>query len=152
MLTTVLAALLIGVAPSAHAQSPRPQFEVASIKHSGATAGAEFGVFPGGRLAAKNQSVWALIFHAYDLRPYQLPDSPEWTNSERYDIEAKAEGNPTIKEMMPMLQSLLQDRFDLKVHWGTKEQPVFLITPARGGIKLKSSTAKCVRFARWRSW
>ena len=45
-----------------------------------------------------------------------------------------------------MLQSLLQDRFKLRVQWGMTGQPIFLVTAARVGIKLKPSTAPCVRF------
>jgi uncharacterized protein (TIGR03435 family) len=130
----------------AHAQSSRPQFEVASVKMNVNGTDSEFQAAPGGRFIARNRTLWDLIFHAYDLRPYQLPDTPEWTTSEHYDIEAKADGNVSYKQMMPMLQSLLQDRFNLKVHWGMKEQPIFLITAAKGGIKLKPSTASCARF------
>src|SRR5262249_44247777 len=86
-----------------------------------------------------------LIFRAYRLRPYQIPDTPP-SIPDRYDIEARADGNPSYNEMMLIVQSLLQDRFNLKVHWGTTEKPIFLITAAKGGIKLKPSTAACVHF------
>ena len=39
-----------------------------------------------------------------------------------------------------MLQSLLADRFHLKVHIETRELPVYALVVARGGSKLKAST------------
>jgi uncharacterized protein (TIGR03435 family) len=141
-------ALLIGstIPVLVYAQASRSQFEVASVKRNVNGTDSEFEVDAGGRLFATNRTVSDLIFHAYNLRPYQIPDKPEWTHSERYDIEAKAERNLSWAEAMPMLQSLLEDRFKLKAHLETKELPVFFIMPAKGGSKLKPSTAKCVRF------
>ena len=142
------AALLLGLSIPVlvYAQSSRSQFEVASVKRNVNGTDSEFEVDAGGRLLATNRTVSDLIFHAYNLRPYQIPDKPEWTHSEHYDIEGKADRNLSWAETMPMLQSLLEDRFKLKAHLETKELPVFFIMPAKGGIKLKPSTAKCVRF------
>jgi uncharacterized protein (TIGR03435 family) len=139
-------AFSFSVALCAYAQSSRPQFDAASVKRNINGTASDFQVAPGGRLIAINRTVSDLIFHAYNLRPYQIPDRPEWTHLERYDIEAKAEGNPSWAEMMPLLQNILEDRFKLKSHWDTKELPVFFITAAKGGIKLKPSTAHCIRF------
>ncbi len=67
-----------------------------------------------------------------------IEGGPGWINSERYTINAKAEGNVT-EEMMqgPMLQSLLEDRFKLKIRKESKEVPVYALTVAKGGPKLK---------------
>jgi uncharacterized protein (TIGR03435 family) len=141
----VILAVELGVSMTiGHAQSPRPVFEVASIKRNINGADSDFEALPGGRLVATNRTLSDLIFRAYRLRPYQIPDVAALI-PDHYDIEAKADGNPSYNEMIGMLQRLLQDRFNLKVHWGT-EQPVFLITAAKSGIKLKPSTAACVRF------
>src|SRR5215831_13811767 len=139
------AVFAIACAAIAYVQSSRPAFEVASVKPSIAGTESDFQVLPGGRLVATNRTVTDLIFHAYRLRPYQIPETPP-SIPDHYDIEAKAEGNPSYNEMMLMLQSLLQERFNLKVHWGTAEQPIFQIMAAKGGIKLKPSTAPCLRF------
>jgi uncharacterized protein (TIGR03435 family) len=120
-------------------------FEVVSIKPNINGGGSEFDVAPG-RLHATNRTVSDLIFHAYNLRPYQIPEKPDWTHAERYDVEAKAGGNLGWAETMPMLQSLLEDRFKLKSHWDTTDRPVFFLMTAKGGIKLKASTATCFRF------
>ncbi len=66
-----------------------------------------------------------------------LEGFPDWLGSERYTIEAKAEGTPGQPMMMgPMMQVLLQDRFHLKVHEETREGKVFNLTVAKGGPKM----------------
>ncbi len=73
---------------------------------------------------------------------------PAWINSERFTIDAKAEG-PVRREMMlgPMMQALLQDRFKLKVHQETREVPVYELTVAKDGPKLQpSKEGSCIRF------
>jgi uncharacterized protein (TIGR03435 family) len=61
-------------------------------------------------------------------------------DSTRYDIIAKPPGNPPRAEMYgAMLQSLLEDRFKLKVHRETKEGPVYFLTVAKNGPKLRAT-------------
>jgi bla regulator protein blaR1 len=63
---------------------------------------------------------------------------PKWANSS-YLIEAKADGNPTKDQMRVMMQSLLADRFKLRVHFDTREGPVLallLVEPGKLGPKL----------------
>jgi uncharacterized protein (TIGR03435 family) len=57
-----------------------------------------------------------------------------------FEIEAHAEGNPTKDQMRLMMQSLLADRFRLRVHFETREGPVFALTlvgPGRTGPKIR---------------
>ncbi len=69
-----------------------------------------------------------------------IKGSPTWLDSERYTIEAKADG-PATREMMngPMMQALLEERFQLKIHRETAETPVYELTVAAGGPKLQPS-------------
>jgi uncharacterized protein (TIGR03435 family) len=128
-------------------EEPRPTFDVASIKIN-VDGGPEGGFrpMPGGRLTAKNTSLTNLIAETYGhLLYYQVVGGPGWMNSARFDIEARAHGNPDEDRIMLMLQPLLEDRFKLKLHHETRELPVFTLTAARGGIKLKPSKAgSCV--------
>jgi uncharacterized protein (TIGR03435 family) len=55
---------------------------------------------------------------------------------ERYEIDAKADGNANRNQMFLMLQSLLEDRFQLKVHRETRDLPVYALVAAKGGLKL----------------
>jgi bla regulator protein blaR1 len=75
---------------------------------------------------------------AYNFQDFQISGGPGWIKSERFDIEAKAEGNPSRRQIEgPMLQALLKDRFQLKLHRETKELPVFGLVAAKGGLRLK---------------
>lgn len=126
--------------------APRAQFEVASIKKNIDGTGVSFGPVPGGRLIAVNNPAMNFITNAYSVRPYQVVNAPEWLRTDRYDIEAKTDATITGAQMMPMLQVLLENRFKLKVHRETREMPVFYLTAANSGIKLKPSTTKCIQF------
>jgi uncharacterized protein (TIGR03435 family) len=78
--------------------------------------------------------------HTNPLGVLPIKGGPAWIHSQMYRIEAKAEGHPTLEMMQgPMLQALLEDRFRLKVHRETKEGPVYLLMPAKGGPRLKPS-------------
>src|SRR5262249_4243584 len=71
-----------------NAQTPqRAQFEVASIKKNIGGTGVSFGPAPGGRLIAVNNPAMNFIVNAYNVRPYQVADAPEWLSTDRYDIE-----------------------------------------------------------------
>ena len=132
----------------------RPKFEVASVKpckdggNLGAKGGGRVSGTSPGRMTLKCQTVKDLIGAAYVLfadGQFHLPSSspqilggPGWINSERYDIDAKAEGIAKSEMMQgPMLQTLLEDRFKLKIHRGTKEIPVYNLIVAKDGPKLQ---------------
>lgn len=121
----------------AFAQEPRPHFDVVSIKPTGEDTGpgADFGAMAGGRLHVRNNAVSNLIGNAYGFRGPRLIGVPNW--SERYDMEARAEGNPTKEQIMLMLQSTLEERFKLQVHHEMRDLPSFNLVAAKGGIKVK---------------
>jgi uncharacterized protein (TIGR03435 family) len=83
-----------------------------------------------------------LITQAYRLKDFQLVGAPPWLKSERYDVEARAEGNPSMDEMLPMLQRLLEDRLQLKFHRDAKELPIYALEVARPR-KLRESEGEC---------
>ncbi len=81
------------------------------------------------------------------LKSVPISGGPPWIDSDRYDIDAKAEGAPGQKMMRgPMLQALLEDRYKLKIHRETKEVPVYALTVAKGGPKLlqAAQAGKCM--------
>jgi len=68
--------------------------------------------------------------------------APDWTDRDRFDIEAKPESgaSPVSQEQMRvMVQSLLMDRFQLKAHWETRDMPTYNLIVARNGARLKLS-------------
>jgi uncharacterized protein (TIGR03435 family) len=94
----------------------------------------------GGRFTASGMTLKMLIQQAYDIRDYQISGLPGWASSDRYDINAKAE-NPkaTRDEIKLMLQSLLAERFNLKMHRETKKLPIYTLVVGKNGPKLKKS-------------
>lgn len=128
------------------AQETVPQsFEVASIKPSAPdTRGMmKMGTSPGGRYTASGITVKILIQQAYDLKDFQISGGPSWLTSERYDIVAKADmPNINRDQLKVLLQSLLAERFNLKVHRETKELPIYTLVVGKNGHKLHESEVK----------
>ncbi len=122
---------------------PPPQFEVATIKPSppGARGSTLYNPTPE-RYAASSITVKELIAQAYNVRTFQIAAGPSWLASDRYDIVAKPQGEPTPDRIRAMLQSLLKERFNLKLHRENKEAPVYLLVTAKPGPKLKPTTAQ----------
>ncbi len=110
-----------------------PSFEVASVKRSAAEAGSYCRFLPGGRLSAMSW-VKQLIQIAYAVEDYQVTGGPGWLTTDRYDIEAKAENEGADKtQMLPMLQSLLADRFKLKIRTEQREFDTFDLVVEKSG-------------------
>lgn len=119
------------------------EFEVASIKPTPpGTAGRWIRMQSTHEFAAKNHSLKTLIAAAYNLNPRAISGGPEWVDSTRYDIVAKApnEVRANLNEQMSMLRKLLADRFQLTFHRERKELRLYALTVAKDGPKLKEST------------
>ena len=124
----------------------RDRFDVASVKpnKSGGIPNA-IGFFPGGRLTATNVALRELIRLAYDLQPSQLVGGPDWINSSRFDVAARADvaGRPSLA----MIRSLLAERFQLTTHRETRELPTYALVMARAdrrlGPQLQMSRVDC---------
>ena len=67
-----------------------------------------------------------------------ITGGPAWLDTQSFDIDARAAGTPS-EEMMqgPMLQALLEDRFQLRVHRETRNVPVYALTAQQGSSRLK---------------
>jgi uncharacterized protein (TIGR03435 family) len=145
---TVLALVVGGAvaAISLHAapQEPEPAFEVASIKRDvSGQPGPQYRIFPG--FTVQRATLKDLVTMAYGIHDFQLSGGPGWINSDRYNIEAKAEGAQVFSQeyrllQLRRLQTLLQDRFKLAVHRETRELPVYELVVAKGGAKLQPPT------------
>jgi uncharacterized protein (TIGR03435 family) len=98
----------------------------------------------GSRFTDDVASLNDLIMDAYHVKPYQVTGLPDWGDSghDIYDVNAKVEGDrtPTLDEVRRMLQTLLADRFQLKLHHETKDLPVYALVIAKNGPKLTPAT------------
>jgi uncharacterized protein (TIGR03435 family) len=121
-------------------QEPQPAFEVASIKRDiSGQPGPQFRLFPG--FTVQRATLKDLVRLAYFVHDFQVSGGPSWINSDRYNIEAKVEGNPTFNQeyrslQLRRLQTLLQDRFKLALHRETKQLPTYDLMVAKNGPKL----------------
>src|SRR5579871_6283226 len=92
----------------------------------------------GGRFSA-TFPLPVLITFAYKVRLTQeqlnamLAPLPLWVTRDSFEIEAKAEGNPTKDQFRLMLQSLLAERFQLAIHREQREVPLFALVLAKPG-------------------
>lgn len=125
-----------------HAQSqaaPSLAFEVVSVKPS--SPGAQGGIIralPGNQTyIATNVPLRLLMTVAYSVTDRQIGGGPDWIDANRFDITAKAERPGTIDELHRMLQNLLEDRFQLKVHHETRQLPVWDLVVDKSGSKMR---------------
>jgi uncharacterized protein (TIGR03435 family) len=97
---------------------------------------------PGGGFNATGMNLRMLIMQAYNVKDFQVTGGPGWMTTDRYDINAKAEGLPDRvppEVIRPMLQNLVEERFQVKFHKETKEMPIYALLPGKGPHKLKAS-------------
>ncbi len=122
------------------AQTPQgttsPAFDVAAIKPSADTQAFSFSmVQPGGRYVGQNMSLRLLIKTAYGVHDSQIVNGPSWIDSDRWDINAKAEGYKDATSFRDqarlMVRPLLADRFKLVMHHEQRELPVYALVPAK---------------------
>lgn len=135
--------LLILVGFSFFLQSPIfPQaltFEVASVKIHKGGGGTTREIEPGS-IRYLNITLGEFLSMAYGVRTYQI-SGPAWVvsnaSSDRYDIVAKAGGSASPAEIRAMMGPLLAERFKLEFHREMRELPVFALTVAKGGLRIK---------------
>jgi len=149
------------VATSATAQSDTPAFDVVSVKQHLIPSGfirrpwspnidcgpiAQCGVF-GNRFSDSLASLTDLIMDAHSVRRYQISGLPVWGDSGRdvYDVDARVEEGRklTLDEARRMLQTLLADRFQLKIHHETRELPIYALVLGKKPPKLKPTQEAC---------
>ncbi len=136
---------------SLHAQAPGgtpPAFEVASIKENvSASDNASVRAQPGGRVSVSNNSLRNIIRNAYNVQNYQIIGGPDWINTVRWDINAKAPDDAPPQQLLLMLRTLLADRFKLVVRDETREMPIYALILARPdgrlGSQLRASAVDC---------
>jgi len=133
--------------PAAHAQpagSGTLNFEVASVKpnKSNDPPISNFPLGPGdvyvrngGLFSASGYPLITYIAFAYKLignqAQFVIPQLPGWATAERFDIQARAAGDPGKDQMRLMMRSLLAERFKLAIRYEDREVPVFAFVLAK---------------------
>jgi uncharacterized protein (TIGR03435 family) len=152
MINRITTLLICLASACVFAQTPgvRLSFEVASVKPNTSNSTNSLTSFNRGRFVATNVSVKQLLMSAYRVQDFQIIGGPGWIESDGFDIEAKPEEgaipqqqgprDPTaIDSMSLMLQSLLADRFEMKLHRETRELPVYNLSVGKDGPKFKAA-------------
>jgi len=129
----------------------RPSFEVATVKQ-GHGAGQLYDLrLQPDRFLAENAPLDRLIRFAYDVKSdSQVANMPNWAGSVSFDIDAKIGDDEVeaMKSLPPdqrfqqyrlMVQSLLANRFEMRVRTETKELPVYALVAAKNGPRLTPS-------------
>jgi len=132
----------------------RPSFEVATIKpvdpHA-RTIKVGVDIDPGGTVRLNGFTLKAMIEAAFDTSYWQLKGGEDWMDKQRYNVVAKPpeafrQTMPdtrhtlfTIKDerLRQMLQTLLIERFQLKVHRETSTGKVYLLERSGKTLRLK---------------
>ncbi len=134
--------ILSAIVALAFAATARSQsFEVASIKPNTSENGRS-STRPGPtELYLENTSLRKCIGLAYNVSEDRdnAISAPDWLNFERYDIAAKYPAGTSLDQVRVMLQNLLADRFQLKLHRESKEVPIYALVAAKNGPRLAES-------------
>jgi uncharacterized protein (TIGR03435 family) len=137
-----LAILVIAVySVSCAAQAPT-KYEVASIRRDPSGSTNTHINVTRGRLTITNASLKTLIRNAYDLQSFQFAGGPSWLDGDMYDISATTGSSDDITndQFRVLLRNLLADRFQLKVHWETRQTNVYALVVAKNGPSLKEDS------------
>lgn len=138
MFRSVLIALC-SIALTAQVAAP-PSFDVASVKPNKSGSGSSSQNYGHGSLIATNVTLHDCIKLAYGVKDYQI-SGPVWLNSEHYDIAAKTESPVTADLFRTMIQTLLAERLNVKVHRETKQLPVYALVAGKNGLNLHAVDA-----------
>jgi uncharacterized protein (TIGR03435 family) len=127
------AAAMWGQAPA------RLDFEVSSVKPVEPTAdqSVRAGVqIDGSQVHMNKMSLKDMVRVAYQVKFYQVVGQ-DWMAGERFNVAAKLPDGAKREQVPDMLKSLLEDRFQIKVHREPKEMPVYGLVVMPAGSKMK---------------
>jgi uncharacterized protein (TIGR03435 family) len=159
MLLSAVGIALIALMAQEPAEAPK--FEVASVKlnRSNDPPNSNFPLGPGdvyvrngGHFMAKGFPLSLYISFAYKMIGNQVqylsPQMPEWTKTERYDIDARAASDPGKEGMRMAMRALLAERFKLALRYEKREVPVMAFLVAKNGklgpqLQPHSADASC---------
>ncbi|HEY4362687.1 MAG TPA: TIGR03435 family protein [Bryobacteraceae bacterium] len=139
--------LFLGILPGfagLTAAQTAPSFDVASIKlHPEPITMSIDPSVRGRTVSGMASTLLDLITNAYGVKYDQISGGPAWIKSDHYDVTAKSEGEGTLarEQAQQMMQTLLADRFQLKIHRETRTVPVYALVMSKNGAKLKPSSA-----------
>jgi uncharacterized protein (TIGR03435 family) len=151
-LLLLLAHVSAQTAPTPQADTKTFTYEAVAI-HPSKMANGMVWNYTDDSFTATGTTVRSLLINAYNLIiDDQIEGLPGWANTDRFDIQGKmdTETMEALKKLdreakghqrSLMLQAMLADRFNLKIHHDTKDLPIYALVVAKGGSKLKEAAA-----------
>jgi uncharacterized protein (TIGR03435 family) len=128
-----------------------PSFEVVSVKLSDPNARGNYYSFNHAGVSVENGTLSGIIEMAYDVRGFQVAGGPGWIGTDRYQVTAKfspedekalpADGTERTRQMRLRLQAVLAERFQLRIHRETREQPEYSLVVGKNGPKMTEGDA-----------
>jgi uncharacterized protein (TIGR03435 family) len=123
-----------------------PVFDVVIVKPNHSGSGSTSMNTNNDSFSATNISLKRLLERAYDIKEDLISGEPGWVDSARFDLKAKVV-DPNIDELKKlspeqrrsMLQPVLTERFQLKVHTETRILPIYEMVVAKGGPRFKET-------------
>ena len=145
------------------ASANAPVFDVAAIRQNNSdhTARSHLYYSPGdGNLRAINVPMKMLLQFAFGLPETRIFGGPDWLSSIKFDVDAKADSSVDARmstlssddarqEKQKMVRALLADRDKLIDHMETRELPIYVLVPAKGGSKLQPSKSNGTTIDSW---
>jgi uncharacterized protein (TIGR03435 family) len=132
--------------------APAYGYEAVSVKRSDpGQTNSRIGPGPQGGIRTQNSTTMTLLTFAYDVRDYQFVNAPAWVTSERFDVSFtpdKPESAPSpqmprdqmegvFRRHQQRMQAVLRDRFGLVLRAETREMPIYALSIAKNGHKLR---------------
>jgi uncharacterized protein (TIGR03435 family) len=143
---TTLAAPLSSAQEPGPVLSPSRSFEVVSVKVNTSQTRTQMRWFPGGRFVM-GLPIQTILMIGYGVPMYRIVGAPEWVGRVFFDIDARADRQPTIEERGAYYRGLLEERFQLKAHVEQREMEVYALVLAhadgRLGPGLRRSAVDC---------
>ena len=138
ILGTILVALFI--------QQPAPKplaFDVAMIKPTAPEVrGGAIKPMPSGQgYMAQGIPLKLMIRLMYTITDSQVVGGPDWINTDRWDVQAKADGSYNVDQLHQMFQALMADRFELKFHREKRDLPAYELVLDKPGDRGSKMTA-----------
>ena len=126
---------------------PGVRFEVASIKPYVDSGPTRLRMQPTGQFDMTGAPVRLMLRNAFRVQDHHLIGVPDWANTDRYSVLAKAPNGAPVSAMPTMLVNLMVDRFNLAFHRETRETETFDLVfndnDAKLGPSLRPTSAEC---------
>jgi uncharacterized protein (TIGR03435 family) len=128
--------------------SPAAQFEVAAIRRNTSPDDeGSIGSQPNGRFVVRNVPLRFIIQVVHELPAFRVTGGPDWLDTERWDIQAKAAEAVPESRLHAMMRALLADRFKLTTRSETRGTSGFALVRARAngplGPQLRAHPEPC---------